>query len=362
MIMTTTVSETMRGFAMLSAGRTGWIHKPVPVCGPDDALLRPTVVAPCTTDIKTVYAGALGERHDMILGHECCAEVVAVGSGVRDYAVGDRVVVPAVTPDWGSCDAQAGNSPHVGGLLGSWSYSNTGDGMFSELFLCPNADANLARIPAGVSEDEAVMLSDMVPPGFRAVELAGVEFGDTVLVLGTGAVGLMAIAASYLRGASSVIAVGSRSAGVAAARGYGAVEVLDHHDEMPIDQKVKQLVGPRGVDRVCVCGGGGAALSTAVRSVRPGGGIGSVISLAIDEAVSFTGLELGLGMGDKRITGGGMIGGRRSLERFGALMSTGRLDVAPLITHRFTGWDGIEEAIAMTRRKPDDFIKSVVRL
>lgn len=360
--MTATTPATMRGFAMLTAGETGWIEKTVPICGPNDALLRPTVVAPCTTDIKTVWAGALGERHDMILGHECCAEVVAVGSEVRDYSVGDRVVVPAVTPNWGSCEAQAGNSPHGGGLLGSWSYSNTGDGMFSDLFLCPDADANLAHVPAGVSEEEAVMLSDMVPPGFRTVELAGVEFGDTVLVIGTGAVGLMAIAASYLRGASQVIAVGSRSAGVAAARGYGAVEVIDYHDETPIDVQVKRIVGEQGVDRVCVCGGGGVSLSTAARSVRPGGGIGSAISLAAEDAVTFTGLELGLGMGNKTITGGGMIGGRYSLERFGNLMSSGRLDVDPLISHRFNGWHGIEEAIAMTRSKPDDFIKSVVTL
>lgn len=347
---------------MLAAGQTGWIDTNVPECGPHDAILRPTTIAPCTTDIKTVWGGALGERHDMVLGHEACAEVIEVGALVNDFTVGDRVVVPAVTPDWGSREAQAGNSPHVGTLLGSWKYSNTTHGMFSEYFLCSDADANLAHIPRGVSEAEAVMLSDMVPPGFRAVELAQVGFGDTVVVIGTGPVGLMAIVASFLQGAARVIAVGSRTAGVTAAKNYGAEAVMHYHDNAPLEERLHQLLGPNGVDRVCVCGGDSDTLAIAIRLVRPGGVVGSVISLASRDEVTLTGLDLGLGMGNKTFTGGGMIGGRYSLERFGALMTGSRLDVKPLITHRFTGWDGLEEAIATTKRKPDDYIKGVVTL
>lgn len=88
----------MKGYAMLKIGEAGWITKDSPQCGPLDALVRPLVVAPCTSDIHTVWEGAVGERHDMILGHECVGQVVEAGTLVRDFKPGDRVIVPAITP------------------------------------------------------------------------------------------------------------------------------------------------------------------------------------------------------------------------------------------------------------------------
>ena len=82
----------MKGFAMLGAGKTGWIEKARPTCGALDAIVRPSAVSPCTSDVHTVWEGALGERKDMILGHEAVGEVVEVGSLVRDFKPGDRVI------------------------------------------------------------------------------------------------------------------------------------------------------------------------------------------------------------------------------------------------------------------------------
>ena len=92
----------MKGYAMLKIGESGWIEKERPVCGPLDAICRPLAVAICTSDVHTLWEGAIGERHNMILGHECCAEVVEVGELVKDFKPGDRVLVPAITPDWNS--------------------------------------------------------------------------------------------------------------------------------------------------------------------------------------------------------------------------------------------------------------------
>lgn len=96
----------MKGYAMLKIGSVGWVEKERPACGAMDAICKPLAIAICTSDVHTVWEGAVGERHDMILGHECCAEVVEVGADVKDFKPGDRVLVPAITPDWNSLESQ----------------------------------------------------------------------------------------------------------------------------------------------------------------------------------------------------------------------------------------------------------------
>ena len=93
---------------MIKIGKTGWIEKEAPTCGPMDAICKPLALAPCTSDIHTVWAGAIGDRKDMILGHEAVGEIVEVGRLVKDFKVGDRVLVSAITPDWNSLEAQGG--------------------------------------------------------------------------------------------------------------------------------------------------------------------------------------------------------------------------------------------------------------
>ena len=89
----------MKAFAMLGLDRVGWIEKPRPECGPLDAIVRPIAVSPCTSDVHTVFEGALGDRRDMILGHEAVGEVVEVGGARPRFSSGDRVIVTAITPD-----------------------------------------------------------------------------------------------------------------------------------------------------------------------------------------------------------------------------------------------------------------------
>ena len=96
----------MKGYAMLKIGESGWIEKERPQCGPMDAICKPLAIAICTSDVHTLWEGAIGERHNMILGHECCAQVVEVGFMVKDFKPGDRVLVPAITPDWNSLEAR----------------------------------------------------------------------------------------------------------------------------------------------------------------------------------------------------------------------------------------------------------------
>ena len=192
----------MKGYAMLRIGETGWIEKERPSCGELDAVCRPIALAPCTSDIHTVWEGALGERENMILGHEAVGEVVEVGSLVRDFKPGDRVLISAITPDWGKTEAQGGYAMHSGGMLSGWKFSNFKDGVFSEYFHVNDADANLAHLPDGMDLGAACMISDMVPTGVHGAELCDIAFGDNVAVIGIGPVGLMSVAAASVRGAA----------------------------------------------------------------------------------------------------------------------------------------------------------------
>jgi len=350
---------TMKGFAMLRIGEVGWIRKEVPACGPMDAICRPLAIAICTSDVHTVWEGAVGPRENMILGHEGCAEVVQVGSMVKDFKPGDRVLVPAITPDWNSLEAQAGYSMHSGGMLAGWKFSNFKDGMDAEFFHVNDADGNLAHMPAGMSVIEASMLSDMVPTGFHGVELADVQFGDTVLVIGIGPVGLMGVAGAALRGAARILAVGTRPKCVEVARKYGADAFISYKDGK-IEDQVLAMTGGKGVDRVVIAGGGVETFASAVKALKPGGRIGNVNYLGTGDSIAIPRVEWGVGMGHKQIVGGLMPGGRLRMEKLGALVSSGRLDVKPLATHVFKGWDRVPEALQLMREKPADLIKPVV--
>ncbi len=351
----------MKGFAMLGIGKTGWIEKDAPVCGPMDAVCRPIALAPCTSDVHTVWEGALGDRKDLILGHEAVGEVMEVGELVRDFKPGDKVIVPAITPDWNSLEAQAGFQMHSGGMLAGWKFSNFKDGVFAERFHVNDADGNLAHLPEGMDPANACMLADMVPTGFHGVELANVQFGDTVVVVGIGPVGLMAVAGAALRGASHLYAVGTRPNCVKAAREYGATDIINYRDGDIADQ-ILEKTGGRGVDRVIIAGGDVDTFAQAVRMLKPGGIIGNVNYLGKGDYIRIPRVEWGCGMGHKIIAGGLMPGGRLRMEKLASLVETGRLDVSKLITHRFEGLESVEEALMLMKDKPRDLIKPVVTI
>ena len=351
----------MKGYAMLKIGASGWIEKDIPEIGPMDAIVKPLAVAICTSDVHTLWEGAIGDRHNMILGHEACGEVVKVGSLVKDFKPGDRVLIPAITPDWNSLEAQAGYSMHSGGMLCGWKFSNFKDGVFSEFFHVNDADGNLALLPSNIDPVDACMLSDMVPTGFHGVELADVQFGDSVLVIGIGPVGLMSVAGDSLRGASRIIAVGTRPLCVEAAKKYGATDFISYKNG-PIDEQVMKLTGGKGVDKVVIAGGDCTTFDPAIKCLKPGGKIGNVNYLGSGQYVNIPRVEWGVGMGHKQINGGLMPGGRLRMEKLGSLVSSGRLNVHHLVTHVFDGWDHLEEALFLMRDKPANLIKPVVRI
>ncbi|MDR2488608.1 MAG: NAD(P)-dependent alcohol dehydrogenase [Desulfovibrio sp.] len=349
----------MKGFAMLGIGKTGWITKDKPACGPLDAVVRPIAIAPCTSDVHTVWEGAIGERSNLILGHEGVAEVVETGSMVKDFKKGDRVIIPAITPDWSAVESQEGYSTHSGGLLNGWKFSNSKDGVFGEFFHVNDADGNLAILPKGLDPCSATMLSDMVPTGVHGAELADVQFGDDVAVIGIGPVGLMAVAAAVLRGAARVFAVGSRAVCVDVAKKYGATDIVNYRDGGIVEQ-IMEMTGKKGVDRVIIAGGDVNTMIEAITILKPGGRVGNVNYLGAGDHVLIPRLEWGCGMSHKQIHCGLMPGGRRRMEKLAALLVTKRLDPSLMLTHRFHGLEAVEPALMLMKDKPRDLIKPVV--
>ena len=349
----------MKGYAMLKIGATGWIEKDLPVCGPMDAICKPIALAPCTSDIHTVWSGALGDRHNMILGHEAVGEVVEVGSLVRDFKPGDRVLVSAITPDWNSLEAQGGYAMHSGGMLSGWKFSNFKDGVFAEYFHVNDADGNLAKLPEGMDLGAAAMLADMVPTGFHGAELADISFGDNVAVIGIGPVGLMSVAASAIRGAAEIFAVGSRPNCAALAREFGATDIINYRNGDIVTQILDKTDG-KGVDKIIIAGGDNDTFAQAIQLLKPGGIIGNVNYLGEGDSVGLPRVEWGCGMSHKQVRGGLMPGGRLRSEKLARLITSGRIHPEKLITHTFRGLEGVEPALLMMKDKPKDLIKPLV--
>ena len=235
------------------------------------------------------------------------------------------------------------------------------DGVFSEVFHVNEADANLALLPEGLDIATATMLSDMVLTGFHGVELADVQFGDDVCVIGIGPVGLMAVAAASIRGASNLYAVGSRKKCIEVAKAYGATDIINYREGDIVEQIMEKTKG-KGVDRVVIAGGNEDTMIQAITMLKPGGRIGNVNHLGSGDYIKIPRLEWGCGMGHKTISGGLMPGGRRRMEKLASLVITGRVDPSLMLTYKFNGFDYIEEALMLMKNKPADLIKPVVIL
>jgi threonine dehydrogenase-like Zn-dependent dehydrogenase len=205
------------------------------------------------------------------------------------------------------------------------------------------------------------MLSDMVPTGFHGANNAEVAYGETVVVIGIGPVGLMAVAGSVLRGAGRVYAVGSRKKCQEVAMFYGATDLINYKDGDIVEQILEAQKGKK-VDKVILAGGGLETFEQAVKLVRPGGIVSNINYLGSGDYLPIPRVDWGLGMGHIRIIGGLMPGGRKNMEYLAQVLVNKRLDVSPLLTHRFSKFEDLEEGLLLMKDKPRDLIKPVIEL
>ncbi|WP_304425697.1 zinc-binding dehydrogenase [uncultured Adlercreutzia sp.] len=327
---------------------------------PTGAFIRPLIWSPCTSDAHLCATGceALPYLLGKAVGHEMCGEIVRVGSDVHDFKVGDRVIVDAVMPVWRSLEAQDGNAKNRSdNMYWGVDYPDRG-GSFVETYYIRDADMNLARIPEGVTLDQAIMIPDMMCTAFEGVSQAGIGYGESVAIIGVGPVGLMALAASVLRGAGRVAVVGSRKICFDRARQLGATEVYDYHEEGYLERMLADNGKP--FDAVIVCGGSENSIDEGLRILKNGGTLVNMSAYFGDKMIAIDPADWGFGYGDKTIKGVGCGGGRLLMERMAALIANGRVDPSILITQRFHGMDSVPEAMDLFLEHDRDMIKPVI--
>jgi threonine dehydrogenase-like Zn-dependent dehydrogenase len=352
----------MKAFVLIEPGKVGWHDAPEPILTPYGAILRPVAVTPCSSDVHTVYGGGSRKAPNLILGHECVAEILEVGELVQDFKPGELVAVPAITPNWRDYGIQEGNYKHASAPFSGHQLGRSIPGVFAEKFLIPDADTTLAKIPEGVSMEQALMCVDVVTTGFTGAEFADIKIGDTVVVMGIGPIGLMAVEGARLLGAARILAVGSRPICIELAKEFGATEVLSYKDGDIVSQVMERTDG-LGADGVILCGGGDEVFSQAIDMARYGiGTISNVNYYGGTGSLAFPKFSGGRGMAGKTIHTELAKGGRNRIERLLKMIQYGRINPEKLVTHKLYGLEEVETALRMMKEKPRDLIKAMVQI
>jgi threonine dehydrogenase-like Zn-dependent dehydrogenase len=334
------------------------VERPRP--GPGEAVLRVTLTTICGTDLH-ILRGEYPVRPGLVIGHEPVGVVEELGPGVTGYQPGDRVLVGAITP-CGQCHAclsgHLSQCGHGAGYeaVGGWRFGNTINGAQAEYLLVPYAQANLAKIPAGLTDERVVLLADIASTGFSGAESGGVKIGDAVVVFAQGPIGLCATAGARLMGASLVIGVDGDADRLAMARRMGADVVLDYR-QTDVVAEVRKLTGG-GADVAIEALGTQGTFESALRCLRPAGTLSSLGVYSGKLQVPYDAFAAGLG--DYRIVTTLCPGGKQRMARLMNLVRSGRFDPTPLLTHSFP-LARITEAYELFGGRKDGVLKVAIR-
>ena len=334
---------------------------PRPQPGPGEALIRVTMTTICGTDVH-ILKGEYPVRPGLVVGHEPVGVIEELGAGVVGYEIGERVLVGAITP-CGQCHACFGGKPsqcgHGSGYeaMGGWRFGNTIDGAQAEYLLVPYAQANLAKIPESLTDEQVVLLADIASTGFSGAESGHVRIGDTVVVFAQGPIGLCATAGAKLMGAARVIGVEGDPHRAGMSRQMGADIVLDP-EKVDVVEEVKRLTGGIGADVAIEALGLQVTFESALRCIRPGGTLSSLGVYSGKLQMPYDAFAAGLG--DHTIVTTLCPGGKERMERLMRMVETGRFDPTPLITHRYALAD-IAEAYELFSNRRDGVLKVAIR-
>ena len=326
----------MKALVYHGPGRHSWEEVPKPtIIDPLDAIVRVDAVTICGTDLHILKGDVPEVEAGRVLGHEAVGTVDEVGSGVRDIAVGDRVLVSCISP-CGRCRfcRIGGYGQCLGG--GGWILGHLIDGTQAEYVRTPFADTSLYKLPATVTDEAALMLADILPTSYEVGVLNGkVRPGDTVVVVGTGPIGLAAITTAKLFSPAHIVAVDQTQSRLEAAKRVGAdITALTTDDPEAV---VSQLTGGLGADVTIEAVGAPESFELCARLVRPGGHVANVgvhgrpVTLHLES----------LWIKDVTITTG--LVDTYSTPQLLTMLAAGQFDTSSFVTHRY-GLDEMMDA------------------
>src|SRR5215813_1492493 len=334
------IPETMTAVVLHDADDMRVEQQPVPEPGPGEVLLKVEAASICGTDVKVLHRKLMGQpAGEFIMGHEYAGTVAALGPGVDEFRVGDRVAVEVhkgcercenCIKGWYTSCLNYGNLEK-----GHRAKGLTCDGGFAEY--AANHINTLYRLPDNLTFEQACMVTTAASPLWAIDLMGGYVAGETVLILGPGPIGLMAVQLCKALGAERVILTGTRDERLEIGRKLGADFLINVRRES-LGERVAQITDGKGADSVLECAGGPSSMQEALENVKRGGRIGVVawyagpVEMDMNLAVR-SNVRIYAARGE-----GGMNSGR-SL----ALMSAGKLDADVLITHRFS-LDDVHEA------------------
>jgi threonine dehydrogenase-like Zn-dependent dehydrogenase len=351
-------TQTMRATVFYGVGDIRVEEVPRPRPGAGEALIRVTTTTICGTDLHIVR-GEYPVRPGLVIGHEPVGVIAELGAGVSGYEVGDRVLVGAITP-CGQCLAcLSGRHSQCGHggtceALGGWRFGNTIDGAQAEYLLVPNAQANMAKVPDELTDEQVVLLADIASTGISGAESGEVTLGDKVAVFAQGPIGICASIGARLLGASTVIGVDGDDNRLAMAKKMGVDVVLDYR-KVDVVSEIRRLTG--GVDVAIEALGTQPTFESALRVLRPGGTLSSLGVYSGRLEIPYD--AFGAGLADYRIVTTLCPGGKERMRRLLEMVRSGRLDLRPLITHRFP-LAGIAEAYRVFGERLDGVMKVAI--
>ncbi|MDT0530965.1 zinc-dependent alcohol dehydrogenase family protein [Micromonospora sp. DSM 115977] len=326
----------MKALVYHGPGAKAWEDVALPELATDsDAIVRVDTTTICGTDLHILKGDVPAMVDGRIIGHEAVGTVTQVGAAVRTTAVGDRVLVSCVSA-CGACrfcrDRRYGQCNDGGWILG-----NEIDGTQAEYVRVPFADNSTYPVPEGVSDEQLLMLADILPTGYEVGVLNGnVQPGDVVVVVGAGPIGLSAISGARLFSPSLIVAIDRLPGRLDAAKQFGADVLVNNAEQDPI-AAVRDLTGGLGADVAIEAVGVPATFELAVELVRPAGRVANIgvhgrpVTLHLERLWSRD-LTITTGLVDTSSTS--------TLLR---LLAAGRVDAARFVTHRF-GLDDIIRA------------------
>ena len=352
------ITTTMNAVVLHEADDMRVEKRPVPELGPGEVLLKVNVASICGTDLKVLHRTLQGQPADeFIMGHEYAGTVAALGPGVNEFQIGDRVAVEVHK----GCDRCENcikgwytSCLNYGDLAkGHRAKGLTCDGGFAEYAV--NHINTLYRLPDNLTFEQACMVTTAASPLWAIDLMGGYVAGETVLVLGPGPIGLIAVQLCKALGAERVILSGTRDSRLEIGKQHGADFVINVRTENLAD-RVREITQGKGADSVLECAGGPTSMQEALENVKRGGRIGVVawytgpVQMDMNLAVR-SNVRIYAARGE-----GGMNCGR-SL----ALMSAGKIAADPIITHHFT-LDQIHEAFRTYVERIDNALKVIIHI